>query len=533
MQEKARNEKYSEDLPNIMWHEEMLPENPYLASYISCHGKDVMSLLKDNPMAVDYFKLTGKYPTDEQVEFFAMLKNGILLGSRHLANISLMYAGCWKTRTTNFVPIGTGLISGKILGAEQVLESARFMMASLGNNPQELAKELISKTEFPEQGDWYLYGFGSSYRDENHTGNNCIDPISRQIALELAKNKGAKKYMKWASEFVKTLEEHGMGWLNVSIMASASLDLDLTPWQAASLFQIFCSVELSAHGLSMATKNQYAMPFITDLQIVKELPEFENTDYWDNFNKQMFTHGGWEIGKDVFFYDENGNKYSILRSIETLNQGQLLVLLATRRLVSKNEGKWILARIRCAGWPDPRIGYNFSAAAAGTFRVSPTSSAAISLLTADARLWGTGILEPITDFVLKAYADYQDGISIADILKQHPKKRSDGVPIIPGMSRAIASGDLRVKILDDLKDKLGIEKGKYTKFAFALSDKFEELYNESMNSGMYTCVSMLDLGFSAEEHAAICNSITVTGSIAPYVLQTKLPPKAFATYKIK
>ncbi len=253
--------------------------------------------------------------------------------------------------------------------------------------------------------------------------------------------------------------------------------------------------------------------------------KLNGTLFWDQRRGIIYARkGGWEIGKTVHCHG-----YSMMDDLMGgKSYFQVLVLNVTGRMPEPRLTQWIEARFMCVTWPDHRIWCNQIGSLAASLRTSPMAAVCGGILAADGRQYGPQTILSATDFLNKAMDDKQKGMPVEEIIERYPKRRSDGVPAIPGFNRPIASGDERISAMERVSKGLGFTPGKYLSLAYDISEVLMEKYNECMNIGAYVCGFMSDQGFSGEEHYRICATVVYSGVLACYVeTYDDTPPESF------
>ena len=247
-----------------IWEEEPSQANPYLAEKCRLHGYDIFDLMKQKSFVeVLYLLFSGELPTSSQTKLLEQLMIVLINpGPRHPANRAAMTAGISKARSVHLLPIGLMVLGGEHLGAAEVAQAMAFLQTNRDKNPNELAKELLSKAEKPAEGDWHIIpGFGSRF--------GGIDPIPNQLADHLNID-DISDNIKWGQQFVTSITPHQMGWLSTGIAAAILLDLNIKPREGAGLFQLISAPGILAHGMEQTHHPITDMPFVEDDNYVIE-----------------------------------------------------------------------------------------------------------------------------------------------------------------------------------------------------------------------------------------------------------------------
>ncbi|GLX80306.1 hypothetical protein tinsulaeT_36460 [Thalassotalea insulae] len=252
-----------------------------------------------------------------------------------------------------------------------------------------------------------------------------------------------------------------------------------------------------------------------------------NTQYWDQRNTRIFSSvGHWQGGEDVIIEGHSlMNDLMINASLMQVN-----ILNATGKLVARNVADWVETNFMGLSYPDSRIWCNQISAYAGDTKTSVVAAASAAILGADSRAYGGGqTTQSSMTFLQVAYEDYTHGASFAQILQK--ARIINGKPMIIGFARPIDKDDERLQPYKDSQLRLGLEMGKYLKFAFELSDYLFEHFGLSINSGGYAAAFLLDQGFTPEEGYKIKAFAVIGGAIACYRDLEHSPANSFLPMK--
>jgi hypothetical protein len=223
---------------------------------------------------------------------------------------------------------------------------------------------------------------------------------------------------------------------------------------------------------------------------VMNKPANAGTAFWDARRGVFRTRkGGWVIGEAVY-----NHGYSMMDDLVGHHSYfQVLVLNVTGRLPERRLADWLEACFICLSWPDPRIWCNQIGALAGAARATPVAAVAAGCLAADSRLYGPGVLEAATDFIVTALAKQSEGGTpegiVADTLAGF---KGSGKPIIVGYARPIATGDERVEAMERVAGQLGFETGPHLRLARAVDAVLQRDYGEGINLAGYVAAFMAD-----------------------------------------
>lgn len=261
---KRREETFVQRTATRIWHETPSPDNPYLTAVCSCHGYDLLELMKHrNYVDVFYLLFRGELPTPEEARRLeALMMAFINPGPRHPATRAAMCAGVGKTDSVQILPIALTVLGGNFCAGE-IEESMRFLRKEGKKNPCQIATDLVTQTIPSCKGDHHVVaGFGSQF--------GGIDPLLQNIADFLLNLPGGTSHLSWANAFVQVLQPYGFGWLPSGLAAAVFSDLGFQPRFGPALFQLLCAPGLLAHGLEISNKPLTAMPFIKDEDYIIE-----------------------------------------------------------------------------------------------------------------------------------------------------------------------------------------------------------------------------------------------------------------------
>lgn len=248
-----------------------------------------------------------------------------------------------------------------------------------------------------------------------------------------------------------------------------------------------------------------------------------NTEYWDSLRgKIKSSKGGWIPNEDAYSHG-----YGILNElVGNISYMQMIVLNATGRLIEKKLADWLEANFLCLSWPDARIWCNQIGALSGTVKTSVSAATVAGVLGADSIMYGGGkpSLQSVS-FIQKALEKYKNGRTIEEIISQ--SKKLNGKPMISGFVRPISGKDERIKPLENVIRKLGIEIGEHLSLAYKLSEYLEENYGEGININGYTSAFLSDQNFTAEEVYRIRALAVASGVTACYVDTKDKPGESF------
>jgi hypothetical protein len=248
-----------------------------------------------------------------------------------------------------------------------------------------------------------------------------------------------------------------------------------------------------------------------------------NTAIWDHNRGVIRSNvGGWIIGHGVM-----NRGYEMMDDfVGKLSYMQVVIFNVTGRIPERRLADWFEAVHICLSWPDPRIWCNQIGALGGSARASSLGSIVAGILATDARSYGIKPLLEGIPFIQRAKLNYDNGLSIRDIV-ENESKGHDGKPLIMGYMRPIAKGDERVPALERLRRDKGIPMGEHLTLAFGLNDYLEKDYSEAINVNGYVSAVVSDHGYTAEEVYRILSVAVASGVSACYIDSRNKPAEAF------
>ncbi len=252
-----------------------------------------------------------------------------------------------------------------------------------------------------------------------------------------------------------------------------------------------------------------------------------NTQYWDERNTTILSSvGHWQGGEDVTIEGHSlMNDLMVNTSLMQLN-----ILNATGKLVPKNVADWLETNFMGLSYPDSRIWCNQIAAYAADSKTSVVAAASAAILGADSRAYGGGqTTQSSMAFLQDAYQAFVNGASFEQVLNK--ARVINGKPMIIGFARPIDKDDERLKPYKESQLRLGLEIGRYLKFAFELSDYLFQHFGLSINSGGYAAAFLLDQGFTPQEGYKIKAFAVIGGAVACYRDLEHSPANSFLPMK--
>lgn len=269
-QVRNRNEVFAERTGSKIWCEQPSTDNSFIAKSALCHGYDIYELMaKRSFVDVFYLLFRGELPSPAQANLLQQLMIALINpGPRHPATRAAMNAGVGKTHTVHILPIASSVLGGDYLGGGEVEEAMRFIAAQQHLSLEECCRQVVtqysldalSANDYP-----LLPGFGCFY--------GGIDLFAQEVAERLAALPAAGESLHWGQQFAAALAVHNAGWRITGVAAVVLADLGFSPRSGAALFQLLGAPGLLAHGLEMAGKPIFAMPFVSDENYVVERNE--------------------------------------------------------------------------------------------------------------------------------------------------------------------------------------------------------------------------------------------------------------------
>lgn len=251
----------------------------------------------------------------------------------------------------------------------------------------------------------------------------------------------------------------------------------------------------------------------------------DDTAFWDARRGVFRTRkGGWVIGEAVY-----NHGYSMMDDLVGRHSFfQVLVLNVTGRLPERRLADWLEASFICLSWPDPRIWCNQIGALAGTARATPVAAVAAGCLAADSRLYGPGVLEAATAFIVGARQRQDEGWTAERIVAEAlAGSAGSGKPVIVGYARPIATGDERVEAMVRVAHDLGFEDGPHLALAWALDAVLRHGHGEGINLAGYVAAFMADQCYDAKQIYRIHSAWVNSGVHACYAEAGDRAPETF------
>lgn len=253
--------------------------------------------------------------------------------------------------------------------------------------------------------------------------------------------------------------------------------------------------------------------------------ESDDTAFWDARRGLIRTRkGGWVIGEAVY-----NHGYSMMEDLVGRHSYfQVLLLNIVGRLPERRLADWLEACFICLSWPDPRIWCNQIGSLAGAARTTPVAAVCAGALAADSRLYGPGVLEAATGFIVGALRRQAEGWTAERIIAEAlANPRGAGKPVIVGYARPIATGDERVEAMAGVGGRLGFDTGPHLALAWAIDAALQRDHGEGINLAGYVAAFMADQGYDAAEIYRIFSMWVASGVHACYAEARDRPADTF------
>ncbi|MFZ5766648.1 MAG: hypothetical protein ACOY4H_13800 [Thermodesulfobacteriota bacterium] len=248
-----------------------------------------------------------------------------------------------------------------------------------------------------------------------------------------------------------------------------------------------------------------------------------NTHYWDHRRGRIFTSkGGIVFGEAVYCHG-----YDMME--ELVGQSsyfQVLILNATGKLPERRLADWLEALFICLSYPDARIWCNQIGSLAGSLQTSPLAALASGIQASDSRMYGPGTLKASIQFLQTALRKRRSGDQVDLIITEYPNRR-DGIPLIPGFIRPVASGDERIDAMEKVTTALGYPVGPHLSLTYEIHDFIQLQYQEGLNLLGYTTAFLLDQGIEFYGQYRVLAPLVSSGVLACYAEAADQPPESF------
>jgi len=257
-----------------------------------------------------------------------------------------------------------------------------------------------------------------------------------------------------------------------------------------------------------------AKPTHSDASVIRALDQGRG--------KIISNTGGWFPGKGVFSHG-----YSMLEElVGKRTYTQTLILNATGKMVEKPFADWVEAIYGCLSWPDPRIWCNQIGALAGAARTSVVAATAMGTLASDSRSYGVFPLIEGVEFIQRAFAQHQQGMTAEDIVRAEIAAHG-GKPYIMGYIRPIAKGDERLEAMEKVSRSLQIPEGEHLLLAYQIEKVLQAQFDEGMNINGYMSAVLSDHGFTGQEVYQMFAMLVASGVTACYLDTFHREPDTF------
>ncbi|MFZ5758125.1 MAG: hypothetical protein ACOY32_00660 [Thermodesulfobacteriota bacterium] len=246
--------------------------------------------------------------------------------------------------------------------------------------------------------------------------------------------------------------------------------------------------------------------------------------FWNQRRGKIFAQkGGWIIGEAVY-----NQGYSMLDDlVGKTSFFQVLLLNTVGRIVERRFADWLESLFICLSWPDSRIWCNQTASLAGVLHTSPVAAVCAGILASDSKMYGPGCMPAACDFIRGVKAQIDSGSTLQNIIDFHSTRHQNGIPVIAGYARPIATGDERIPAMERVANNLALEKGKHLSLAYELEEIMQSRWGESMNLAGYSAAFFADYGFTPQEVYRLLSCWVHSGVLACYAEAADQPPESF------
>ena len=255
----GKNFSYAEKASTSILYEEPSLSNPYLPEKQYLYGYDIETLVeKKDFIDVLFLMFKGELPSLTQKNKLQTLMIGLCnLGPRFPGIRASMTAGVSKTRTSNLLPLGLNVQSGKINGAEEVEAAYKFIIKNRTRDLKDVIDEIGGIDSDASLGDVRIApGFGSLF--------GGIDLISEKLANRFLEMDDCGESITWSSQLIKKANFENIGWLSTGVVAAVLSDLEFGARESAGMFQLIIAPAILCHGLEQSHKTITSMPFLKD-----------------------------------------------------------------------------------------------------------------------------------------------------------------------------------------------------------------------------------------------------------------------------
>lgn len=217
-----------------------------------------------------------------------------------------------------------------------------------------------------------------------------------------------------------------------------------------------------------------------------------DTRFWDERRNVIRSRiGGARIGEGTV----TSHGYSLLEDLAGKKSFfQILILNVTGRLSEERLARWMEASFICLSWPDSRIWCNGIGSLAGTMRASPVAAVTAGVLASDSRIYGPPTAKMAATAIAEGVALQRQGQTLKEIVGQINRVPQKRVPVIPGFSRPVATGDERVPVMHRVAEELGFGIEDHLAFAYDVHEFLLSEHGESINLAGYVAAFLTDQG---------------------------------------
>jgi hypothetical protein len=240
-------------------------------------------------------------------------------------------------------------------------------------------------------------------------------------------------------------------------------------------------------------------------------PKTPDTQPWDERRGRIRTAlGQWFGGRDI----KVRGRWLLQELLPSLSVTQLAVFNITGRLIEPALATWFEKTVFFTSYPDPRIWCNHLGAMAGNGGASPAAAAAVGILAADSRAYGSKLQYLTVRILQDIHERRAAGADWKEALAEAPSR--NGVPDLPGFARPGGVPDERLEPLRRLTAELGFLPGIHQQFVTDLAHYLRHHHRQDMNAAAFGCAFLMDQDFTADDVYRLRTSDVLGGVLACY-----------------